>query len=389
MLSIKNNTMAGNAARHLGLNYDALATSVERLSSGKRINSAKDDAAGMAVSELIRSDVATLQQGSRNAQDAVSMLQTAEGATGVIDDIMVRMKELAEQSSTGSYSDEQRSIMNQEFQQLAGEITRISDSTDFNGIKMLNTNNTYKIDVGSSTTIDVQGAQMTSDALGLTKSKTIDANKNVTADQAANWMVSAVGGEAFTFHFGAEAAVTTNFAAGNYSIAQVADAINSAAHATTPEYNPASVVYNADTGLYALKLTAQTGGTQTLSVTAAPADNKLAAGSFLETAGSAAGEDISTANGATSALSALVTAIQTKDTYRSRLGYMMNRLSTAQQVVDIQAENLNTAQSRISDVDVATEMATMTRTQVLTQAGISMLAQANTMPQMALTLLKG
>ena len=96
MLAIKNNLMADNAARHLGRSYDVLATSVERLSSGLRINSAKDDAAGLAVRELIRADVATLQQGSRNAQDAISMLQTSEGAMGVIDELLVRMKELAE-----------------------------------------------------------------------------------------------------------------------------------------------------------------------------------------------------------------------------------------------------------------------------------------------------
>ena len=114
MLVIKNNIMAENAARHLGQSYDSLAKSIERLSSGMRINSAKDDAAGLAVRELMRADIAVLKQGSRNAQDAISMLQTMEGALGSIDAILIRMKELAEQASTDSYSQQQRTIMNNE-----------------------------------------------------------------------------------------------------------------------------------------------------------------------------------------------------------------------------------------------------------------------------------
>ncbi|MCY2925081.1 MAG: flagellin, partial [Planctomycetota bacterium] len=137
MLAIKNNLMAANAARHLGTSYSALQQSVERLSSGLRINSAKDDAAGMAVSELIRADVAQLQQAARNGQDAVSMLQTSEGALGVVDDTLVRMKELAEQAATGSYSTAQRQIMNEEYNQLAEEISRVAQSTSFNGTNLL------------------------------------------------------------------------------------------------------------------------------------------------------------------------------------------------------------------------------------------------------------
>ena len=115
MLAIKNNIMAANSARHLGSSYDALAKSVERLSSGLRINGAKDDAAGMAVRELMRADIAVLQQGARNALDGISMLQTMEGAMGTIDEALVRMKQLAEQAATGSYSAAQRTIMNNEF----------------------------------------------------------------------------------------------------------------------------------------------------------------------------------------------------------------------------------------------------------------------------------
>jgi flagellin len=125
MLAIKNNLMAESAARHLGRSYSALAKSVERLSSGLRINSAKDDAAGLAVRELMRADIAVLKQGTRNANDAISMLQTMEGAMASIDSILVRMKELAEQAATGSYSEQQRRIMNNEFQQMMAESTAL------------------------------------------------------------------------------------------------------------------------------------------------------------------------------------------------------------------------------------------------------------------------
>ena len=119
MLAIKNNLMAVNAARHLGMSYNALATSVERLSSGLRINSAKDDAAGLAVRELMRADIAVIQQGARNAQDGISMLQTMEGAMATIDDALIRMQQLAEQAATGSYSSAQRSIMENEFTEIS------------------------------------------------------------------------------------------------------------------------------------------------------------------------------------------------------------------------------------------------------------------------------
>ena len=168
MLAIKNNIMAANAARHLGKAYDSLARSVERLASGLRINSAKDDAAGLAVRELIRADVAVLQQGSRNAQDGISMLQTMEGAMAVIDQNLIRMKELAEQAATGSYSSAQRDIMNAEFAEMASEIDRIAAATAFNDITMLNTSTgNVSVHVGTTSTIDIDNVDMTTASSGL------------------------------------------------------------------------------------------------------------------------------------------------------------------------------------------------------------------------------
>jgi len=276
MLAIKNNLMAVNAARHLGNSYNALATSVERLSSGLRINSAKDDAAGLAVRELMRADIAVIQQGSRNAQDGISMLQTMEGAMAIIDDALVRMQQLAEQSATGSYSSAQRDIMESEFKEMREEIDRIAGATKFNGITLLNS-------AAATETVSIQFGKLTTDKLDITSS-------NMTSAAATG-----------------------------------------------------------------------------LNIT----------GLSIEATGCAL-----------TALTRLDEAISDKDTARAKFGYKMNRLEGTISVLNIQAENLQAAESRVSDVDVATEMAEMTRNQVLAQAGISMLAQANAMPQMALTLLR-
>jgi flagellin len=273
MLAIKNNLMAENAARQLGKAYDALGKSVERLSSGLRINSAKDDAAGLAVRELMRADIAVIKQGSRNAQDAISMLQTMEGAMAAIDDALIRMKELAEQASTGSYSQMQRNIMNTEFQQMMMEIDRIANTTAFNSINMLNSaSGTNTIHFGDASTLVVNS---------------VDVRTTALIDSALTIAISGTSGD-------------------------------DAQHAL-------------------------------LQVT---------------------------------------TAIERKDSARANFGYLMNRLESTNEVLNIQAENLMAAESRISDVDVATEMAALTRNQVLAQAGVAMLGQANTMPQMALNLLR-
>jgi len=154
-LIINHNLMAMNSARNLSDHYGALSTSTQRLSSGLRINSAADDAAGLAVRELMRSDVATMNQGIRNANDAISMIQTADGALQVVDEKLIRMKELAEQAATGTYTSDQRIIIDSEFQAMMSEIQRIAKSTDFNGIKLLDGSTNEPIDVSEQ--INVSG----------------------------------------------------------------------------------------------------------------------------------------------------------------------------------------------------------------------------------------
>jgi len=393
MLSIKNNLMAENAARHLDRSYSALGQSVERLSSGLRINRASDDAAGLAVRELMRADIAILQQASRNAQDAISMLQTAEGAMAAIDDILIRMNELAEQASTDSYSSDQRTIINLEYAELALEITRIAQSTAFNGKELLNSTTELTIHLGTSgTNVTLTPQVVDASTLGVSATPaTRETHTHVTGVASAdnNYTVidAASNKDELHFDFGDEAAVdiTTLGADGNMTLNALVQKINSEAG-----YAAAFAQYDSTYAVYKLQLRASsTGATSELTITDTNNPDTLVSTNFVETIDGAAGtgNDLTTTSGAQSALTALATAINTKDTYRAKLGYWMNRLEAAQKVLDIQSENLSTAEGRISDVDVATEMATMTRNQVLAQAGISMLAQANAMPQMALKLL--
>ena len=401
MLAIKNNMMAANAARYLGQSYDALASSVERLSSGLRINSAKDDAAGMAVRELVRSDIAVMQQGGRNAQDGISMLQTTEGAMQTIDDILSRMKQLAEQAATDLYSPTQRSIMNNEFVEIAEEIERIADSVGFNGIVMLNNESdvTIRFGTGDDDAITVTGADMTKEGLGILAgagAAEYVASGTGVADPDATFVTGTGGAETFAIQFdvggaGEEALIETAAFedAVDYSMNDVADMINAASRAAS-DYNAAEVVYDADTDQYRLKISAEAAGTLAPTITTDFADDTgLGASDFLTVDGTAGGTvNILTTTAAEDALQICEDAIEAATTARATFGAKMNRLQNTVELLSIQTENLMAAESRISDVDVATEMAQLTRTQVLAQAGTAMLAQANSIPQMALTLLR-
>jgi flagellin len=431
--------MAGNAARHLGMAYDNLATSVERLSSGLRINSAKDDAAGLAVRELIRADIAVLQQGARNALDGISMIQTMEGAMAVVDDTLVRMNELAEQAATGSYSAAQRIIMNAEFAEMAAEIDRIAGATKFNEITMLNTSSgSISIHVGTTSTIDVDKVDMTQSGLNIETGNgewsimTDDTGYAAATTTALN-MASGAGSANYQINitFGDEEVIDAIFATdggassdGIFTLQEIADTINLASQNPAISYDAdgnslgyaAAEIVETDAGTFKLKLSARDTASTTLSIALVEGatagdvsgifgtlttgglmtategffESQLTDGSWTsDTAGGAgAGLNILTEAAAVTALATVTAAINTKDAARATFGYKMNRLESTIAILDIQAENLMAAESRVSDVDVATEMATLTRTQVLSQAGIAMLAQANSMPQMALTLLR-
>ena len=296
-LVINHNMMAMNAARNLSQSYGNLSVSTRRLSSGLRVGTAADDAAGLAIRELMRADIASLNQGMRNANDAISMIQTADGALQVIDEKLIRMKELAEQAATGTYTSDQRLIIDSEYQAMASEITRIANATDFNGIYLLNGNLSSDTFTGS----------------GLQSSGKLKV------------------------HFGAG-----NDSAEDYYYIQIGNSTASAL----------GVGNQSDPAL---------GG----------------------------GYSISTQEAAQSALDAINNAIVSKDKIRASLGALQNRLENTITNLSIQAENLQAAESRISDVDVAQEMTEFVRNQILTQSAVAMLAQANQLPQMAMQLMQG
>ncbi|WP_320172692.1 flagellin [Maridesulfovibrio sp.] len=289
-LVINHNLMAMNASRNLQESYGNLGVSTRRLSSGLRVGTAADDAAGLAIRELMRADVKSLNQGIRNANDAISMIQTADGALGVIDEKLIRMKELATQAATGTYNSDQRLIIDSEYQAMASEITRIANATDFNGIHLL--------------------------------------NGNVSGDHSGAGLRST-------------GKVKVHFGTGNDS---------------AEDYYYISI------------------GTSTASALGV---------------GLAAGNSISTQALAQQSLQKLQNAIISKDKIRANLGALQNRLENTITNLSIQAENVQASESRISDVDVATEMTEFTRNQILTQSAVAMLSQANGMPRMAMQLIGG
>ncbi|WP_319778614.1 flagellin [Maridesulfovibrio sp.] len=288
-LVINHNMMAMHASRNLQQAYGNLGTSTRRLSSGLRVGTAADDAAGLAIRELMRADIKSLNQGMRNANDAISMIQTADGALQVIDEKLIRMKELATQASTGTYNSDQRLIIDSEFQAMASEITRIAMATDFNGIHLLNGN--------------LSGETSSHDGSGLHSTGPLKVHFGAGNDSAEDYYYISIGSS-----------------------------------------------------------TASSLGVQT---------------------------SVSTQQLAQEALDKLNEAIISKDKIRANLGAMQNRLENTITNLSIQAENVQAAESRISDVDVATEMTEFVRNQILTQSAVAMLSQANSLPKMAMQLIGG
>ncbi len=400
MLAYTNNIMAVTTARHLNRNYGALATSVERLASGLRINSAKDDAAGLAVRELIRADVVMFKQASRNAMEGVNLLQTAESALGETGEVLIRMKELAEQASNDTYTAAQRTVMDEEFSELATEVTRIANSAKYNEKELLSAvGTTVKIHLGVGT-MDITSDDMTADGLNIESTAAV---KEVwthgvyksSADDIyiPSGDITAGSADIFSFEFSVDSgAVATDldaYDATGVTLNELVAAVN-----TQAGYAAATAEYDSEYSAYRLHITAQTAGDTTMTwagsnqiTTLEGNANWIGSGESTDGSDSGGDIDLSTAVQAAAAVTAVDAAIVTKDSYRAKLGYWMTRLTSASTVLEIQAEALLTAESRISDVNIAAETAAMTRNQMLASAGVAILAQNNTMPQLALSLL--
>jgi flagellin len=410
-LSINNNLMALTAFNNLTRSYGTLSKSISRLSSGLRITSAADDAAGLAIRELMRSDIAVLNQGIRNANDAISLLQTMDGGASIIDEKLIRMKELAEQAATGTYSSAQRAIMNEEFQAMKDEIQRIANATDFNQIKLLN--GVSGTTTGAATEVQQILADVhTNAAAGSAVTTFTSFNSGDTI--AVSWtlndgslggggtvtMTNAMTNTAFATAINnlTSAAFDVAFindggAASNTDYLQITDGTSSAA-------SQISLVLNAGGG--AAEYTAATSTAGTAGTTVSDVKIHFGTGndstedyyyiSSQDMTASGLGIDalyITSQPSAQAALGTIDAAILAKDTARAHFGATINRLENTVSNLTIQAENIQAGESQISDVDVAFEMTQFINTQIKSQAAVAMLAQANTMPQMAITLLQG
>jgi flagellin len=363
---IQNNIAAMNAHRNLGISDAGLMKSLERLSSGYRVNSAKDDAAGLAISQGFRADIASVKVAQRNISEANALLQTAEGAMSGVADILTRMKELATQAASANVGTNVDKLSD-EYNSLVSEIDRIAESTKYAGTKLVdgsftagNTTdewdaiaNVYDVDVTNAATgAYVVTYSATTNVLSVTKGTTTE-----TATLAD------AGGTAGTVTF---ANLGISF---KYTGAMVADTTGAALAAADPTVDAGStakfqVGYEEDSN-------SQIG---------------VALGDLNTAALGVATNDIVDSATALSKLSDIDAAIDELSGLRGGVGAYQNRLIYAASNLSITLENFTAAESVIRDVDMAAEMTSFTKNQILLQAGTSMLAQANMAPQQVLSL---
>ncbi|CAM3442145.1 flagellin [Nocardioides dubius] len=373
-LRINQNIDAFNSYRNLSVTQGQMSKSLEKLSSGFRINRAADDAAGLAISEGLRSQVGGLKIAARNAQDGISVVQTAEGALTEVHSILQRMRDLAVQASNDSNNGNARANITAEANQLQSELSRIAESTNFNGTKLLDGSaGTLSFQVGADgnadSRIDVNMSTANVDAVA-TALTAGGGNSYAVATPtlvAGNWAFSTTGSAtaSVTVDMGAAGSITT--------VQQAADKLNSDAafsanfQATVNDSN--ELVVNATNG-------------GTLAVTAP--GTGAAAGAAV-----AGGISFASHTSAQAAIGSIDAQIQTISTARANLGALQNRFEHTINNLNVAVENLSASESRIRDTDMAQEMMSFTRAQILSQAGTAMLAQANSAPQGVLQLLRG
>ena len=389
--TINTNISSLNAQRNLTSSQSSLAMSMQRLSSGLRVNSAKDDAAGLAIAERMNTQVRGLNVAARNANDGISLAQTAEGALGKIGDMLQRMRELAVQSANATNNATDRAALDAEVSQLKEEIGRVATSTSFNGTKMLDgsfTAQNFQIGANSGETItlaSIANAQLaglgtlvppptyTSTVTGAAPTAGALAAGDLTINGVSIGAVTAGAGAAAQ---GAAVAAAINLQTASSGVAATADGA---------------------TGVIALTSTSNLGivlGGNAANVANTATRTGLTAGTTAPTTVVSATEigianlTIITAADAASAMTAIDTALTTINGARGTLGAVQSRFETAISNIQVTAENLAAARSRIMDADFAAETANLSRAQILQQAGTAMVAQANQLPQQVLTLLR-
>lgn len=388
-LSINTNVAALNAYRNLSSTQNDLSKSLEKLSSGFRINRAADDAAGLAISEGMRSQIGGIKMGVRNAQDGISVVQTAEGALNETHSILQRMRDLSVQASNaGSLNPEAKNNIQTEVDQLKSELTRIADTTKFNGQKLLDGayTGTFQVGANAGETITVAlngGSAMNANGLGVAG---IDVTAAATGATTAT-TVNAVAGTAGTVTTaGSDLATTAGF-----------DDLNGTVTVGNKSFDLSTVVYGANDDVATRTSTLTTALTTAFGSSIASAavtggnlvvtGNAPAAGASASSV-AAASVGFQVATGASDAIDKIDTAIKAVSTTRSNLGAVQNRFEHTINNLNVAVENLSASESRIRDTDMASEMVQFTRSQILSQAGTAMLAQAKSIPQGVLQLLQ-
>ncbi|WP_042428165.1 flagellin N-terminal helical domain-containing protein [Comamonas granuli] len=398
-LNINTNVTALTAQRNLGLSASSMAVSMQRLSSGLRVNSAKDDAAGLAISERMNTQVKGLTVASRNANDGISLAQTAEGALGKVGDMLQRMRELAVQSGNATNSKSDREALQAEVNQLRDEIDRVAKQTNFNGTKILDggfAGAVFQVGANSGENITV-GALTNSTAKGLASVQF--GTSSVTNISAAT--VSSLSATTSSLQITVDG-VTTDLGklakanSASERMGQVVEAINRKSSDTgvtaflsgdsvkgfSVEFRSAKVDAsgNAVTGITFSGFDASTTGISNAGVSIVAATGTSITG--IDTI------SIETQADAWVALKKIDSAIDQVNTARAQLGALQSRFENSVGNIDIQTENLSASRGRIVDADFAKETGSLTRSQILQQAGVAMVSQANQLPQQVLSLLR-
>ena len=379
--SINTNVASLNAQRNLSRSQGLMNTALERLSTGLRINSAKDDAAGLAISERFTTQIRGLNQAVRNASDGISLAQTSESALGELTNNLQRIRELAVQSVNATNSASDRAALNAEVQERISEIDRIAKQTNFNGVKVLDGSfgtATFQVGANVGETISVSlTTNVTASALGTVNTVTgiASAMDTVTAAGTADTVL--------TFTPAVGAASTANVAAGS-TVQEVADAINEANIDGVAAFVNESGFVQLLSDDAAVVVTEAVGGAG--NVTGLAGVTTLA-----ETAGATTtltGVGVDTVGAANFAIARIDSSLTAVNGLRGNLGAIQNRFEST--IINLQtvSENLSASRGRIQDADFAAETAALTKAQILQQAGVAVLSQANAQPQLALSLLQ-
>jgi flagellin len=385
MATINTNMSANIASNAMTRNERSMSSTMERLSTGIRINSAKDDAAGLAISSKMTSQINGLNQAVRNANDAISMIQVAEGAMKEVTNMFQRMRELAVQAISDSNTSADRTALNNEYKQLSYEVSRVAENTQWNGTNILDgarTQTTFQIGANASQTIDVNFGD-------LSAGNNITNTTTTSTGSAAAFAILAFNGDVST---GDQVSFKTD--AGNY-VKVTLDAGNAAAlnGGTTDTVESGSIVGTVSGttagGSLAISITADGlkilgGTTDTANLEVALADVTISRGDHKPVAVT----DITSSTTANSALGVLDTAINAVNATRAGLGASMSRLEYASDNLQNVSQNTASARSRVMDADYAAETTELARTQIIQQAATAMLSQANQSQQAVLALLK-